>query len=173
MAEKAQSPEVLIDGRRDFPDAPNLARFAGGALVAIGMYIAFGSLVDVGVLWIAQRAPNVNWEFAALQSTASEGFFNLTLAVAFMFAGLGLRGRGSIASYRALSVFLLLMGIGAFVVGGMTVTNYYALVGVVGIDEAALSTVRGAVVKTSLLSGANFLLFMVLGILGFRIKGAK
>ena len=173
MAKKAKQPTVLIDGSREYPDAPDLSKYAGGALVAIGMYLALGSLIDVGVLWIGQRSPNVNWEFAALQSTASEGFFNMTLAVALLFAGLGVRGSRSVAAFRTLSVFMLLLGIGAFAVGGLTVTNYYALVSVVGVDEAALATVQSAVVKSGLLSGGNFLLFMVLGILGLRIKPAK
>jgi hypothetical protein len=173
MAPKAKGPEVLIDGKREYPDGPDMTKYAGGALVAIGLLMTVATLVDLGVLWLTQRAPNINWEFAALQSTASDGFFNLTVASGFMFAGLGLRRSTPVSAYRLLAAFLLLLGIGAFAVGGFAVTNYFALVSVAGVDEAALSTVRGAALKVGLISAANCALFTILGILGFRAKGQK
>jgi hypothetical protein len=173
MAKKANGPEVLIDGKRDYPDGPDMSGYAGAGLVAIGLLMTVASLVDLGVLWFAQRAPNINWEFAALQSTASEGYFNLTVAAGFLFGGLGLRKRTSQTAYRVLAAFLILLGIGAFAVGGFAVTNYFALVSVAGVDEAALSTVRGAALKVGLISAANCALFTILGIVGFRVKGSK
>lgn len=173
MAPKAKGPEVLIDGKRDYPDGPDMSRYAGAGLIAIGLLMTVASLVDLGVLWFAQRAPNINWEFAALQSTASEGYFNLTVASGFLFAGLGMRRTTSLATYRIFAAYLLLLGIGAFAVGGFAVTNYFALVSVAGVDQAALSTVRGAAIKVGLISAANCALFIVLGIVGFRVRGSK
>ena len=173
MATKAKGPEVLIDGKREYPDGPDMTKYAGAGLIGIGLLMTVASLVDIGVLWLAQRAPNINWEFAALQSTASDGFFNLTVASGFIFAGLGIRRTSSMAVYRTFAAFLLALAVGAFAVGGFAVTNYFALVSVAGVDEAALSTVRGAALKVGLISAANCALFMLLGILGFRARGSK
>ena len=173
MATKAKGPEVLIDGTREYPDRPDFTKYARAGLVAIGLLITAASLVDIGVLWLAQRAPNINWEFAALQSTASDGFFNLTVAAGFIFGGLGVRRTSSVVAYRVFASYLLLLGVASFAVGGFAVTNYFALVSMVGVDEAALATVRGAAIKVGLISASNCALFLILGVLGFRQKVVK
>lgn len=161
---------VIVEGRSSKSrvlDDHDLARAAGRFLLWGGMVYLIAVLVDLGVLWIGQNQDSVNFEFVALTRTA-EAFPRFILATSLIYAGLWIMRSESLGTFRLLSAWVLLLGVAALILVGLTVLNYLTLASTVTPEAKALF--RSAVVKTGGL-GALYVLFLIpLGILGFRTR---
>lgn len=141
-----------------------------GKVAALGMWAAgglmfLGTLVDLGILWIAQYQANPQWEFVAIASTL-EGLPRIALALAFFYAALYLRRSESLAAYRSLGVGLLLLGLAGTGLGLLALMDYLALANLVqGVPE---SLIRSTAMKSVALGGIFFVLLVPLGFLGLR-----
>ena len=145
-------------------DSP-LGVYASRALWATGIIYFVGTLVDLGILWIIQRQAGVQWEFVALTNTV-EAWPQLILSVALCYAGFALAGSESLGLQRTLAAVSLLLGIGGVVFGALETLNYLTLAA--SASGTGTNLILSAFVKTMILCGLYVLLFIPLGILGFK-----
>lgn len=162
--------KVIVEGRNPrsrILDDHDLSRAAGRFVTWGGVLYLIAILVDLGILWIGQNQDSVNFEFVALTRTA-DAFPRFILATALIYAGLWIVKSDSLGAFRALSAWVLLLGVAAMVVVGLTTLNYLTLAST--ITPEAKAVFRTAVVKTGGL-GTLYVLFLIpLGILGFRTR---
>src|SRR5690606_12644839 len=124
-----------------------------------------GSLVDLGILWIAQYQASPQWEFVAIASTL-EGLPRFVMAIAFFYAALYLRRSQSLAAYRALGAGVLVLGLAGAGLGLLALMDYLALAGLVeGMPE---SLTRSSALKAAALGGVFFFLLVPLGFVALR-----
>jgi len=157
---------ILVDPK----GASQLAADTWGKLAAHGMWAAGGllflwSLVDLGILWIAQYQASPQWEFVAIASTL-EGLPRFVMAIAFFYAALYLRRSQSLAAYRALGAGVLVLGLAGAGLGLLALMDYLALAGPVeGMPE---SLTRSTALKAGALGGVFFVVLVPLGFAGLR-----
>lgn len=140
---------------------------ASRALWVAGLVYLLGSLLDLGILWIGQNAGTTQFEFVALTRTV-EGFPRLIVATALIYGGLYLGGSASLWAYRLLAIWLLVLGLAALAVLGLTGLNYASISGTVA--EEGRPLFRTTVIKTGGLSLLYVLSLLPLGFLGFRTR---
>ncbi len=144
--------------------APHVSR----ATWAAGVIYLFGTLVDLGTLWIGQRQPGVQWEFVAVTNTV-EAWPRMVLAVGLIYLGLYVGGSVSKGLYRLLGLLMLLLGLLAVAFGGLMALNYLSVSG--SLQAESVSLVRSAVVKTEALCALYAVLLIPLGV--FALLGPK
>jgi hypothetical protein len=121
------------------------ANQAGLAMLAVGLVFFLGTVADLATLWVAQRQPSIQWEFAALTSTA-EGLPRLALAFGALYLALLLRKSESLSSYRFIGIGMLLTGLASALIGVLIGMDYLALARQVAPEAAAVF--RSSVAKT-------------------------
>lgn len=136
-------------------------------MLAAGLLLLIGSLIDVGVLWILQRQPNPQWEFAAGVRTldASTRFGS---AFGFLYLAAFLSGRASVGLYRVMGAVLILFAFGILVVAGVVATDYLALNRMVTDQPEAMALFRSSTVKSVSVAAVAFILFLTAGIFSVR-----
>lgn len=145
----------------------DLAGTAGRFVAGAGVIYLLAIVIDLGILWLGQRQEGPNFLFVALTRTA-EAFPRFILGTALVYAGLALTKTASLALYRALAGWVLLLGTVALVLVAMTGMNYMSMSG--SVVPEAQGVYRSAVIKTGGL-GLLYVLFLIpLGILGFRTR---
>ncbi|MGH7503810.1 MAG: hypothetical protein ACREL7_18945 [Longimicrobiales bacterium] len=136
------------------------------ACVAAGLIFGIGAILDVGILWIAQRVPNnPGWEFTALASTI-EGLPRIGLAAALLALGLWLRGSTLLLAYRFLGLLLILTGFVGVVTAALVVTDWFVVRIDIPPDQHGLF--KGIVFKSIALGGLYLLVFIPAGVLSMR-----
>lgn len=136
-------------------------------VAAAGLLLLIGSLIDVGVLWILQRQPSPQWEFAAGTRTidASTRFAS---AFGFLYLAAFLSGRSSVTWYRVLGAVLILFATGVAVLGGIVASDYLALNRMVTDQPEAMSLFRSSTIKSVSVAAVAFVLFLTAGIFSVR-----
>lgn len=137
--------------------------YASRILAIAGLVYLVGSAIDLGVLWIMQRQPGIQWEFVAVSNTA-EAWPRLILAVGLLYSAAVLSGTRSVWLFRALSGLTLALGLLAAVLGGVMMLNYLSVSG----PDAASGMIQAAAYKTFALCALYFVLLVPAGILGLR-----
>lgn len=148
-------------GVRKAPFGPH----SGRALAVAGLITLIGSLVDLGVLWVMQRQPGIQWEFVAITRTA-EAWPRLVLAVGLVYGGAHLAEVTSGLIYKSLAVVLVALGFGGLLLGAILMLNYLSVEGAA--SGAAGELVRSAVVKTLLLCALYVVLLVPTGVMGLK-----
>lgn len=143
----------------------SLGRAAARTLWAAAIVYLVGSAVDLGILWIAQRQPGLQWEFVAVTNTV-DAWPRLILSVALGFAAMFVGGSRSMLVQRLLATLLLLLGLGAAALGALVVLNYLSVSGALQGGSGAL--VKSTAVKSLALCGLYFVLLVPAGILSLR-----
>ena len=146
------------------------ARHAAWALVAAGVLMLLGSLVDLGVLWGLQRQDNVRWEFVALSSTA-EGFPRMALGIGLLYAAIWVAAVRTMWAWRSLALFLVALGVAAGLLGALMVTDYFALIGQIPVETR--QAFRSSVAKSLTLYGLYVIVMLPIGILLVRRPGTS
>lgn len=163
--------KVIVEGRtqagRRVVDDHDLSLASGRFVAWAGVVYLVAIFVDIATLWFGQRQQGVQFEFVALTRTA-EAFPRFILATALIYAGLWIMRASSLYLYRLLSAWVVVLGVAALIVVGLTVLNYLTMASTVTAEGKEIF--RAAVVKTGGL-GALYVLFLIpLGILGFRTR---
>lgn len=168
MAVEAEGKRILSGaGRSEDRTAPlDWARGAALAVLAAGMIMLFGVVVDLGVLWLLQREPSPQWEFTAITNTV-ESVPRLVFAVGFLFIGFHLRRTVGLGWYRALSVILILVGLFSIMLAGLLTLSYFAL-GKLVTQPEVYAMLRSVAVKTIGLSAVYALIAIPSGVLALR-----
>lgn len=145
----------------------DLTGTAGRFVAGAGLVYLVAIVIDLGILWLGQRQDGPNFMFVALTRTA-EAFPRFILGTALVYAGLALTRSASLALYRALAAWVLVLGTVALILVALTAMNYLGMSSAV-IPEAQ-DVFRSAVIKTGGL-GLLYVMFLIpLGILGFRTR---
>ena len=157
------------ESRRPLRDSA-FSRPVSRAAFAAGLIYLVGSVTDLGILWLAQRQPGVQWEFVAITNTV-EAWPRMVLAIGLLYAALYFAGSMSVVAYRVLGAGLLGLGIVALALGGLMVLNYLQVSGNLQGDAAGL--IRSSVLKTELLCALYVVTLGPIGGLGLRGFSAK
>lgn len=168
-SDERMATRILLDRSRHAPartfSPEAFAPHAGTALAAAALVLLTGTAIDLGVLWLGQRAPNPHWEFVAIASTL-EAYPRLALGVAALAVALYLRQSGSLAAYRALGIAFLALALAAATLGAVLATDYLALVRTV--RPEALPIFRSTAFKAGALSALYVALLAPAGIATLR-----
>lgn len=143
-----------------------LRRQAGLVLWAVSGVLVLGTVVDLGVLWLAQHQSNPQWEFVALVRTL-DAFPRLALGFALAYVARLLCRSRSKLGHRVLGVLVLLLGLVGAALGVLLLTDYFVLARVVEGANAQLA-LRSTVVKGLMLSGLYLVLLTPIGALVLR-----
>jgi hypothetical protein len=146
--------------------AGHWGRVASNGVLAAGIIMLFGVLVDLGILWLMQREPSPQWEFTAITNTV-ESVPRLVFGLGFLFAGLYLRGSTSAAAYRAVSMMLILVGVFSIALAGLLALSYFAL-GKIVTQPEVYSMLRSVAIKTISLSAVYAVVAIPYGVLSLR-----
>jgi hypothetical protein len=141
-------------------------RVAGNGVLAAGLIMLFGVLVDLGILWIAQRQGSPQWEFTAITNTV-DSVPRLVFALGFLFAGLYLRGSRSVAAYRTLAGLLILVGLASVALAGLLALSYFAL-GKLVTQPEVYTMLRSVAIKTIALCAVYAVVSIPFGVLSLR-----
>lgn len=160
------APRVVV-GRTERTDFRDFARPAGRIAIVAGLIYLLGHLLDFGILWIFQRQPGIQWEFVALARSA-EAFPDLIVATALVYLGLQLTNSLGVWRNRALSTWVILMGLAGLAIMAVMVLNYLSIRA--DVAPAAADAVRSSVIKTVSLAALYAVFLIPAGILGFRVK---
>ena len=158
------SPKVVTgapggSAREELAFAPAVSR----ALLVAGLVYLVGSLVDLGILWFAQRQPSLQWQFLAITNTV-EAWPRMVLAIGLLHVGLHVGGSNSAPFYRSLGVLLAVMGALAAVMGVSMALTYARVSGDVT-GEAAV-VLRSSAIKTELLCTLYVVTLLPVGLMG-------
>ncbi|HSJ13151.1 MAG TPA: hypothetical protein VK939_01975 [Longimicrobiales bacterium] len=142
------------------------SRVASNGVLAGGIIMLFGVLVDIGVLWLLQRQATPQWEFTAIANTI-EGVPRLVFGLGFLFAGLSLRGSTNALAYRGLAILLIGVGIFSIALAGLLVLSYFAL-GKLVTQPEVYTMLRSVAIKTLALSAVYAFVAIPFGVLSLR-----
>lgn len=145
----------------------DFGRVAGRGLLVAGLIYLLGNAVDLGVLWIGQYQDDINWEFVALNNTAS-ALPDIIIAVALIYGGLYVMGSTRVWAYQTLAILFIALAIGSAVVLGLLILNYLSIASQVAVE--ATQQFRSIVVKTGALSVIYIAFLLPAGILGLRTR---
>lgn len=162
-------PPSIVVGDRD-PKSAVVHDFSGvvsRALWVAGVVYLLGSLLDLGILWFAQNTGGIQFEFVALTRT-TEAFPRLFVSTALIYAGLYLGGTVAPWVYRALAVWLIVLGLGALAILGLLGLNYPSMSA--NVTEGGRAVFRSAIVKAGGLSILYVISLLPLGFLGFSTR---
>ena len=124
-----------------------------------------GSLVDLGVLWLGQRQPGVQWEFVAVTNTA-QAWPRFVMGVAFAYLGAHVGSKSADWVFRSLGGLTLLLGVGAAALGGLAALNTVTMLN--GVTGQGSAMIKVASAKTLILCALYVILLVPLGIMGLR-----
>jgi len=141
------------------------APLAARGLWAAAIILVVGTAFDLGILWLAQRQDTLQWEFVATTNTI-EAFARPVIALGLMYAALSLGRIGSLAAYRAMAVFALLLGVGGALLGTLLLLDYLALSG--SVNPEGIAVFRSTVAKAGTLALLYFVILVPVGIMGLR-----
>ena len=160
------NPRVFTEGPSNRSEAESLfATPTSRAVIVAGVAYLLGSVVDLGILWIGQRQPGLQWEFVAITNTI-EAWPRMILALGLIYLGLHISRSRSQTMQRLLAGSLLVLGLGALVLGVLMTLNYLQVSG--NLEGDGLSLVRTAVLKTLLLCTLFVTTLIPVGALGVR-----
>ncbi len=135
------------------------------ALYAVAALFVGGTLLDLGVLWIAQRQTGAQWEFVAISSTV-EAIPRLALGVGMAYVALYVSQSASTLAYRGLALALVLVGVFGAALGALMLTVYFPIARIVQPESVQLF--RSTVIKAVGLSALYTIALVPIGIHGLR-----
>jgi hypothetical protein len=155
------------EGRQGDP-APlvDWGRSAAWGVLAGGIIMLLGVMVDLGVLWILQHEPNPQWEFTAVANTV-ESVPRVVYGLGFLFVALHMMGSRRTGWYRVLGASLIAVGVLSIALAILLVLSYFPLSKL--ITQATVYTMlRSVAIKTIALCGLYAAVAVPLGVLSLR-----
>jgi len=143
--------------------ADNAARVFAGA----GAILLIGAFLDLFALWVLQRQPTIQWEFVALGTTTNT-YPVLAISAALFYGALALKGTESLARYRLVAIYSVLLGLMGLTVAFLIGTNYLAVRRGANISTEAAPVFQGLLIKSGGTSVLFGLVMLVVGLLGLR-----
>jgi hypothetical protein len=132
---------------------------------AAGAILLLGVLLDLFALWVLQRQKTVQWEFAAL-GTTTNSFVVLLLSAALFYGALALGGSESLARYRMVALYAVVLGLVGLGIAFLIGTNYLAIRRDARITAEATPIFKGMFVKSAGVSVAFGVTMLVVGLRG-------
>ena len=135
------------------------------AMLGAGLLLTVGSLIDTGVLWIAERQGSSQWEFVATTNTLNS-LPRLMLGVALL-VGAAYAARISLTPTRfVLMGGVILIGLAGLALGGLVTLDYLELRR--SLNPQALPALRGEAVKALGISVLDVVALIPIGLMGLR-----
>ena len=135
------------------------------SMLGAGLLLTLGSMIDTGVLWIAQRQGSPQWEFVATTNTLN-ALPRLMLGVALL-VGAAYAARVSLPSTRlVLMAVVALIGLAGLALGSLVTLDYFELR--TSVNAQALPALRSEAVKALGISLLDVVALVPIGLMGMR-----